>query len=92
MTSDAQPATSDETRRPTHRSSLSTQHSYISLAVAAQLLDMAPASVRRAIVEGRLWGQRVGYPWITSVEAVEEYRRTPRHAGGRPKRAMSAKR
>lgn len=53
---------------------------------AAERLGMHPASVRKAIAQGRLKvAERVGKRLILIAEAeVERYASTPRDKGGRP--------
>ncbi len=58
----------------------------LTVAQAAELLQMQPRSVRQAIAQGRLTAQRFG-PKATMIRRaeVERYRSAERHAGGRPR-------
>lgn len=63
---------------------------YYSITEAANALGMRPASVRRAILQGRLRAQRIGYYYAIDAAEIDRYRATPRHPGGRPRRQQSA--
>lgn len=54
---------------------------------AAAVLRMHRAAVFRAVQAQRLPAIRVGGVWVLRRADVETYRDTPRHKGGRPKKA-----
>jgi excisionase family DNA binding protein len=51
----------------------------ISLAEAAELSGFSPNYLRDIARNGRLRAKKVGRDWLTTVAAVEEYRRTRSH-------------
>ena len=57
----------------------------ISLQKAAKLSGLSPGHLRLRIREGELWGTKIGRNWVTTEQAVREYkaRAKPR---GRPKK------
>ncbi len=59
----------------------------LTVAQAAELLQMQPHSVRQAIRQGRLKAEAFG-PKATMLRRaeVERYRSAERHAGGRPRK------
>ena len=60
----------------------------LSVIQAAQELGMHPASVRRAITEGRLRAEKLGpRTMVIRRRELERYKATPRHAGGRPRQS-----
>ncbi len=59
----------------------------LSVVQAARELDMHPASVRRAIVEGRLRAEKLGpRTMVIRQRELDRYKAMPRHPGGRPRR------
>lgn len=58
----------------------------LTVAQAAEVLQMRVGSVHQAIKDGRLPAQRVGFVWLLRRADVAAYGKTPRHAGGRPRK------
>jgi excisionase family DNA binding protein len=57
----------------------------VSLAEAAQQLDLGPSTLRAQADRGRLEARRLGKTWITTKAEVERYRRENLGNVGGPK-------
>ncbi len=55
----------------------------IALTEAAHLLSVTPQALQKAIVRGRLQGEKVGNTWTTTIEAVRAYADSRIHEGPR---------
>ena len=51
----------------------------ISLAEAAKLSGLSPDYLRKIAEKGRLRAEKIGRNWITTLEAVEQYKQTRSH-------------
>lgn len=45
----------------------------ISLRDAASLVGLSPDSLRRYVLQGKLWARKIGRNWVTTIAAVEAY-------------------
>ena len=52
----------------------------ISLAEAAEICGLSQSHLRRLVSTGAIWGKKIGRNWVTTAEAVKEYKAR----GGRP--------
>ncbi len=58
----------------------------ISLHKAAKIHGLSPGHLRLRIRQGDLWGVKIGRNWVTTDQAVREYKARTRRRG-RPKKA-----
>ena len=57
----------------------------ISLAEAAEISGFSPAHLRYLVRRGIVWGQKIGRNWVTTEEAVREYKARGVRPGPKPK-------
>ena len=57
----------------------------ISLAEAAKISGFSPRHVRHLVQQGIIWGQKIGRNWVTTEEAVREYKRRGVRPGPKPR-------
>ena len=53
----------------------------ISLAEAAKIADCTPDTIKKAILRGRMHGQKIGRNWTTTIAALTEYLNSRVHEG-----------
>ncbi len=53
----------------------------IQLVDAARMLSVTPQALQKAIVRGRLKGEKVGNTWTSTIEAINEYSNSRVHTG-----------
>ena len=58
----------------------------ISLREAAELSGMSAGHLRLLVRRGEIWGMKLGWSWVTTAQAVEEYLARDRRPGPKPKR------
>ena len=56
----------------------------ISLAEAAEICGLSQSHLRRLVSEGVIWGRKIGRNWVTTAEAVKEYKARGVRPGPRP--------
>lgn len=58
----------------------------ISLGNASQFSGLSSDHLRRLVENGAIWGVKIGRNWVTTREAVEEYKNQKHPRGPNPKR------
>jgi hypothetical protein len=56
----------------------------VSINEAADLINIHPASMRRAVREGRVTGQRFGRDWFVDLKSLAKYEPIRKPKRGRP--------
>lgn len=46
----------------------------ISLPEAAEICGLSQSHLRRLVSRGVIWGKKIGRNWVTTAEAVKEYK------------------
>jgi hypothetical protein len=57
----------------------------ISLQEAARISGLSASHLRLLVRRGDIWGAKLGYNWMTTAQAVEEYMARNRRPGPKPK-------
>ena len=75
------PTNADEGR--SHKPSLD---ELITLQKAAELSGLSASHLALLVRRGDIWGVKLGHNWLTTSQAVEQYRTRDRKPGPKPKR------
>ena len=57
----------------------------LSLTEASRICGLSADHLRRLVEKGTLWGVKIGYSWVTSRQAIEEYNSQKHPRGRKPK-------
>ena len=57
----------------------------ITLSEAAELSGLSHSHLRLLVRQGRIWGARLGFGWVTTEAAVKKYLATERRPGPKKK-------
>lgn len=57
----------------------------ISLAEAAEISGLSPSHLRYLVQRRIIWGQKIGRNWVTTEEAVREYKAKGIRPGPKPR-------
>ena len=58
----------------------------ITLREAAELCGLSASHLRLLASRGEIWGMKLGWNWVTTAKAVEEYVARDRRPGPKPKK------